>query len=192
MRMINKSVLVVAVLGALLASCSAVAPAVQESRYGPAAGESEASFAVSLSKSETDIDGVGTTDSTTLFAQVGGGYFLTDQQEVGGQILVSTVEVEGADDSNTLGLFPYYRWNFRVGPRSVVYVGAQVGVQSLDSAGDDDTSFGGGVHAGFKTWLTPRVAFFIEPRLNRTDYEINGTDIEITDLTTLLGLSILF
>lgn len=160
-----------------------------DDRYGPREGESEITFAGSLSNQMIDLDGGGDLDINTIYFQVAGGYFLDDHQEIGGFINLSSSDTEtngSSFDSQNLGLYPYYRWNFRGEGRGWFYTGGQVGLSFVDTGPSSDSTFGFGIHGGYKHWVRPNMAIFIEPRLNYTDLDIG----DLVDFTTLLGLAV--
>jgi len=171
-------------LSAAFASCAA-SPVVQGGDfYGPAEGESELTFGGSLGKTSIDFDGGGSSDVTTVDGQLGYGRYLTDEHEVGGQVIMSLAQPDVGDDSGTIGLLPYYRYNIRNGDRSQYYVGGHTGLVSFRGA-DTETAFSYGIHGGFKSWLTQQLSFFVEPRLTFTSFD----GFEIDEFRTLLGFT---
>jgi opacity protein-like surface antigen len=181
-----------AALAALLApgcaSPNGAALNAQTERFGPTAGESEISAAGAISSTEIEFDGGGDASIDDITAQVGYGYYYTDEIEFGGQVLVSISEFDfdGEDSTNTaIAVLPYGRYNFRINERSTWYAGAQLGYQQFEGDGQDENAFGYGVHGGFKSWLSPEVSFFVEPRYTITDYG----DFDINEFLILLGFS---
>lgn len=168
---------------ALVTSCATVGPEPQGGvgRYGPSQGESILTFGGALSRIDPDQGG----DVDSFVAQAGGGYFLDENQEVGGQVLLTMSDGSGFE-SDTYVLAPYYNYNFRQSSRTWYYVGPHAGLLYTDvSSGafsDDDTSFSYGVHGGVRQWLTPSTSWFIEPRLTQSS--------DVDDFTILFGLNV--
>ncbi len=177
-----------------LASCSATpnasAPIQGGDRYGPVEGESEFTFAGNLTNQMLSADVGGDVDTNTIFLQFGGGYFLDDNQEIGGTVNLINSETKAGGstfDAQNLGLYPYYRWNFRSEAPGWFYAGGQLGLSVIDSGfGGTDTTVGFGVHGGYKHWLRSNMAVFIEPRLNFVSLDSG----DLIDFTTLLGLAV--
>lgn len=173
--------------------------------YLPAAGESEFTFGGSYGQasSGTSVDvGLGSVDTeidVTFFdLQLGFGQHLTRAHEVGAQLLVNVFEQEfevsvpGLGDADVsamngqYGLYPYYRYNFRVGDRMQAYIGAHAGLQQVETSiadgggGDaldvDELGFSYGAHVGMKSWLSPNTSFFVEPRFTITDTSFDLPD----------------
>ncbi len=161
------------------------APPVQD-RYGPAGGESLLSLGVTLQSRETEPDvGEDTTDST-LFGQVGFGYFLADEHEIGAQFLGVLNSPDEGDDVVFLAISPYYNYNFRANPRTWWYVGPHVGLAFIDFGGESESELAYGVHVGMRQWISPDAAFFVEPRYTITEFG----DTDITTFDILLGLDV--
>ena len=169
-----------------LCSLACVAPATQTTPavrvqddvdYGSQKGDSLLSAAFSLSSSSPD----GGEDITTVVTQLGAGFFLTQEHEVGGQILYASSD-SGAFDSEIISIAPYYNYNWRQSSRTWFYAGPHLGVQIIDTGFDDSTELSFGVHGGLRQWLTPSTSVFVEPRFTTSD--------ELDDFTLLVGLSI--
>lgn len=161
------------------------------SAYGPSEGESELTFGGSLGVTKTKIDfpGAPSNTDTTLNGQVGYGRYLTDNHEVGGQVIFNITKPDQGSDSGVLGILPYYRYNFRQSDRTWFYGGVHAGLQQFKGSGESDTGLSCGIHGGMKSWLTPQVSFFVEPRLTFSDLSIGPVDLELTEFRTLLGFS---
>jgi hypothetical protein len=148
---------------ALLTASCAVARPQGSAHYGPVSGESIITFGGSLSKLDPDSGG----DITTSTNQAGFGYFLTDEHEVGGQLLLFRLEGSGFEAESSQ-FAPYYNFNYRQSSRTWFYFGPHLGVVRTETRGtnfkDDDTSASFGVHGGIRQWLTPRTSYFFEPR----------------------------
>jgi hypothetical protein len=140
-------------------------------RYGPTGGDNLLSVAGSIST--LNFDGF---SLVTLTGQFGFGRFLTDVHEVGATLSTSYSNPEKGNSSTSEGLFGYYNYNWRENPRTWFYGGPHLGISIFDAGGDDDTSLSLGGHAGMRHWLTPRTAFYAEPRLTF------GSDIVITEI----------
>jgi len=169
----------------LATSCAAVVPAPQDGtgQYGPLVGESLLTFGGSLSRSDPD----GGSDTDSLTGQVGGGYFLDEHQEVGGQLLFALLDGDGFE-ANIYQVAPFYNYNFRQSSRTWYYAGPHIGLIFTDfeagGVSDDDTSLSYGVHGGVRQWMTPRTSWFIEPRITQSS--------EIDDFSILFGLNVAF
>ncbi len=160
---------------------SAAAASPKQERYGPGEGESLVTAAGQISN--TDIGG----DSTrTFLALVGGGYFLTPEHEVGGQISFATSDPENGSSVTAVFVAPYYNYNWRQSSRTWYYAGPHAGFAKVESGSFDDSSFALGVHAGLRHWLSPTTSVFVEPRY--TWYEIDSETVN--DLTALFGISV--
>jgi len=173
-------------------------PRVDASTYGPANGESEVTFGGSLGIKSTDssLNGVsgGTTDDIGLTAQVGYGYYVTRSHELGAQVLFNLNRPDGGGDNGTIGLFPYYRLNFRGADRLQFYVGAHGGLQQFEQddqmgGSQSDSGFSYGGHVGLKSWLTPDLSFFFEPRFTLSTLSFDSVDVDIEEFRVLLGFT---
>lgn len=173
-------------LGFLLTSCNATSSSLQrEGRYGPGKGESEISFAATLTNQSIDPDQGDSIDVQTVFLQVAGGYFLDENQEIGGTLNVFNFDADGSD-GGAIGLYPYWRWNFRGEGRGWFYAGGQLGLNRAEFDGDSDTTIAFGGHGGYKHWLRPDLALFVEPRLNFYDQDFGDT----VEFLTLFGIAL--
>ena len=170
---------IVLALVLLTASCASVNPQ-GSAHYGPVSGESLITFGGSLSR--IDIDGG--SDTTTVVNQAGFGYFIADQHEVGGQILLFSTDGDGFE-SNTYQLAPYYNFNIRQSSRTWFYFGPHLGFVYTEfksgAVSDDDFNLSIGIHGGLRQWLTPRTSYFFEPRYT--------TSSDFDDFTLLFGLN---
>lgn len=185
--------LLVATFVATLASCASTSapyqPVAQTGDiYGPAEGESELTFGGSFGTVSTEVAG-SSTDTTGFDGQVGYGQYLSNEHEVGGQLIFNLQSPDEGDDTGSISVLPYYRYNFRGADRIQYYLGVHGGLSQIDAAGDSDTGFSYGIHGGLKSWLTPQVSFFVEPRLTFSSIEISGVDIDIDEFRTLLGFT---
>ena len=187
-----------------LASCSSFPSAPQgapsatptgsSGGFGPVAGESEFTFAASLASTNTDLDipGVSSNTDTTLNGQVGFGRYLTNEHEVGGQFLFNLFKPDNGGDQIQIGILPYYRYNFRQSDRTWFYGGVHAGIQRFEQGSNSDNSFSCGLHGGMKSWLTPQVSVFVEPRLTFSEFDFGALSIDSRDFRVLLGLSYTF
>lgn len=164
---------------ALLTSCAAANPQ-GRANYGPVTGESLITFGGSLSSIDPDQG----SSARTTTGQAGFGYFISEEHEVGGQVLLIDSDGSGFEAQN-YSIAPYYNYNYRQSSRTWFYGGPHMGlVYSSTKAGnfsDDDTSFSFGVHGGLRQWITPRTSYFLEPRFT--------TSSEFDDFTFLFGLN---
>lgn len=156
-------------------------------RFGPETGDSELNAAASLSSTDTEV-GSSTSTTDTLTGQFGIGYYVDEQLEVGGQVILAKLEADGFEATST-ALLPYVRWNFRSNERSWFYAGAHAGYQSQESSGSgfssDDSAVSYGIHGGFKSYLSPRTAVFVEPRFTITNFD----DFDTEQFLWLLGFT---
>jgi len=175
-----------ALLSLPLVACAATSsPAAQEGgAWGPSQGESELTFGGSIGNLTIDPDAGDDISINTLDGQLGYGRYLTDQHEVGGQVILSLQSPDEGDDSGTVGLLPYYRYNIRSGDRGQYYVGGHTGIVQFQGE-DSETSFSYGIHGGFKSWLTTELSFFVEPRLTFTSFD----GFDLNEFRTLLGFT---
>lgn len=157
--------------------------------YGPLKGESELTFGGSLGSTKSKFDGGSSTTDTSLNGQVGYGRFLTNEREVGGQLIFNVLSPDQGDDLRQIAILPYYRYNFRQSERTWFYAGGHLGLQKFEAGGESDTAISYGIHGGMKSWLTPQVSFFVEPRLTFSNYDLGGIDLDVTDFRTLVGFS---
>ena len=174
----------VALGGAILlcASCYATNPVTTEGGgYGPSGGEQELSLSAALSRMDPDYEGAEASTNLTVLAVAG--FHLSDNHEVGGQVL-GMWSKPGGDSHDTVatGLLPYYRFNIRTSELMWIYFGPHAGLYSWDSGGESDSSLSYGGHTGVKFWMTPSTSFFVEPRF--TLYE----DVTLAQL--LVGLTV--
>jgi hypothetical protein len=183
------STILAAVSGVLLSACSSLAPAPQseDARYGPSAGESSLSFSGNLSKQSVEIDGGGGADVDLLTLQLGVGKFLSDTREWGGQISVLQADADG-ETLSTLGITPYYRINVRTNDTTWFYYGLQGGLAQAEFGDDSESSFSYGIHGGYKSWIRPDVAVFVEPQFNKTSFDAADVD----EFRILFGLTVVF
>ncbi len=149
---------------------------------GPGKGDSIVTAALQISNSRSSGD---TTNS--IAGSLGGGYFLEDQHEVGGQLLVNYIAPPGPN-AVIFFLAPYYNYNYRLNPRLTVYGGPHFGYARFESGGTTDNSFQFGAQAGGRYWLQSNTAAYAEWRY--THYKSFGTSTN--DLTLLLGLAFTF
>jgi hypothetical protein len=152
---------------ALLLSVTAQA----QDRYGPTGGENLLSISGSITN--FDVDGFSV---LSISGQFGFGRFLTEEHEAGATLSTSYLNPEQGDNAVTEGLSAYYNYNWRNEPRTWFYAGPHLGISFLDAGGEDDTNLAFGGHGGLRHWLSPRTAFFAEPRITFS------TDITITEI----------
>ena len=152
-----------------------LAPA--QERLGPTGGEQLFALAGSLSSVE---------DTDLLILQATFGYFLDDALEVGGQITTFWFDAD-CDDSTLHLINPYVNYNLRQTPRLWYYAGLHAGLAFIDVAGTDETGFAIGPHAGARYWVSPRSAFFAEPRLTTAFYSGDSS----TEVAIIFGFTVM-
>ena len=150
--------------------------------YGADAGEKLVMGAMQMSSANTDG---GSTENTS--GMLGFGYFLTEQHEVGGQLLVTYFAPPGPN-SVAFFLAPYYNFNFRVNPQLTIYGGPHLGYARFEAGNQSDDSVQIGVQAGGRYWLDRNTAAFAEWRY--TNYEAFGSSTN--EFAILLGLAFAF
>ena len=157
-------------------------------------GESELTFGGSIGLVETEFDFAGAESNTdvSINGQVGFGRYLTNEHEVGGQAIFNLSMPDEGDDFGQYALLPYYRYNFRSSDRTWFYTGAHTGLFVFESGGESDTGFSYGIHGGMKSWLTPQVSFFVEPRLTFTSLDIGPVGLDLNEFRTLIGFTYSF
>lgn len=165
------------VVGCLLAvGCKATDP--NASEFGPAPGESTLSFSGTVSDRQITPAGFPTTKNTSLIAQVGYGYFLTDKNEIGANLSLDIFDSNVPNsDRDIIELSFLYNYIFNKSPRTWWYAGVDAGVVHVDDdgAGESD-DFAWGVHVGMRQWVTPSTAIVIEPFYKNTEFEtLSGT-----------------
>lgn len=158
--------LAVPVLALLALSASA-----QVDHFGPIGGDNLISVSGAISRYSID-----SFDVTSISGQFGFGHFLTDIHEVGATLATIYSSPEKGDDSVNESLSGYYNYNFRNNPRTWFYAGGHLGLNYFDAGGSDDTNLALGIHGGVRQWLSPRTAFFVEPRITF------ASDIDITEI----------
>ena len=168
---------------------SAARPAQTGDLYGPAPGESELTFGGSFGHVSTEIGGGGSLDVRTLDGQVGYGRYVTEHHEYGGQLIFNISQPDQGDDTGNLGILPYYRYNFRPSERTWYYAGVHAGLIRFEAGGESDMGFSCGIHGGMKSWLTPQISFFVEPRLTFSEVSLGSVDVEVDEFRTLLGFT---
>jgi hypothetical protein len=151
-------------------------------KYGAGKGETIVTAAMQISSSNTQGSA-----TQSVAGQFGGGYFLTDEHEVGGQLLIDYIAPPGPN-AVLVFLAPYYNYNYYVNPRLSVYGGPHMGYARFSAAGDDTNSFQYGAQAGARYWLEPKTAAYAEWRF--THYQAFGEGTN--DFTLLLGLAFTF
>jgi hypothetical protein len=161
----------------------ASAPAPQTDKYGPGTGESIVSLATQLSSTRV----AGSTVSDVILSG-GGGYFLTDEHEVGGQLLVAYIKPSGTGSATLESILPYYNYNYRQNSRLWYYGGPHMGLQHVAGGGESSNSFAIGMHAGGRYWLSPSTAVYAEPRYTYSRQLGHSAN----EITLLLGLSVTF
>lgn len=155
------------------------------------AGDWRLSISGSLSFGETDIDGGGTfdTDVYTLDATVG--YFITESSEVGFDLGVLGIDIEG-DDATIFSLRPRYAFHFA--PKGPVdpYIGGRVGFATIDvnalGVDADDTGYTVGGFAGINFFVSDTVAIFTE--LGYDYFDFDGFEQE--EVRVSLGIALFF
>jgi len=145
-----------------LAALPAAAPR-QESAFGPTGGEQLFGIYGDLASVSADYPG-GSASASVFGGALSFGYFLTDANEIGALLLATIISPDSGDDIKAWSLTPYYNYNFRQDPRTWYYVGAHTGFAYLDAGGDSDGALALGAHCGMRHWISPRTAFFVEPR----------------------------
>jgi len=153
-----------------------------DSEYGASAGEKIVMGAMQMSSANTDG---GSTQNVS--GMLGAGYFLTDQHEVGGQLLVTYFAPPGPN-SVAFFLAPYYNFNYQVNPRLSIYGGPHLGYARFEAGNQSDDSVQFGVQAGGRYWLERNTAAFAEWRY--TNYEAFGSSTN--EFAILLGLAFSF
>jgi hypothetical protein len=134
-------------------------------------------------------------DTSAVAAQLGAGYFLTNEHELGAQLLTTWTDTDDGAEATSYFFGPYYNYNFHVHPRTTLYAGPHFGIGHLSfeagSVDDSDTVLAFGLHAGLRQWLTEDVAFNVEPRWTHADFDNDlGGDTDSIDI--LFGFSVLF
>jgi len=153
-----------------------------DSEYGAGAGDKIVMGAIQMSSANTDG---GSTENFS--GMLGGGYFLTDQHEVGGQLLVTYFAPPGPN-SVAFFLAPYYNFNYQLNPRLSIYGGPHLGYARFEAGNASDDSVQFGVQAGGRYWLERNTAAFAEWRY--TNYEAFGSSTN--EFAILLGLAYSF
>ncbi|MGH8442151.1 MAG: hypothetical protein ACRETF_04520 [Nevskiaceae bacterium] len=161
---------------ALTAALLLASPGVYAAGIGK--GDFEAGLSISISQTEIDIEGFGTTDSDTGIIELSGGYFFSDQL----QFLLSLSEVISSDF--TYGtLAPGVDWMFVTGGSTVVpFAGAAFALGLQDNPTDYLE-----VHGGVKYFFREDTS--VEARLSYASPTDSAFDA-YTDLT--VGINIYF
>ena len=151
-------------------------------KYGAGKGETIVTAAMQISSSNTQGS------ATQSFAgQLGAGYFLTDQHEVGGQLIMNYIAPPGPN-SVIVFVSPYYNFNYYLNPNTSVYGGPHLGYARFSSGGDDTNSFQYGAQAGARYWIQPKTAAYAEWRFTHYKAFDEGTN----DFSLLLGFAVTF
>ena len=168
----------------------AAEPSAPAEEFGPHDHQLLLNAAGTLSFVEND-----NADTNSISAQLGLGYFLTREHEIGGQMLSTWSDMDGGVESTQLFIGPYYTYTHYIDTRSTIYGGPHLGLTyiSFDAPGFDDseTVFAYGLHVGYRHWITPAVSFNVEPRWTHSDFDDDlGGDTDQYDI--LFGFSVLF
>jgi opacity protein-like surface antigen len=171
----------------VLVSLSAAPARAQEAQvlYGPRSGDFLTAF--NLSYGFTNTDGQ---EAEELTARAALSWFVTRHHELGLDLTAAYRAIEGGGDSSSHFLGPLYNFNFYLTPRTNLYAGGRLGLAISDTnETSSQTDFAYGLQAGLRYWLTPRVAFDVEPRYTRT--ELDSADLDHRDaFGILLGFNV--
>jgi|GEM_PF-1481037 len=142
--------------------------------------------------------------SNTTIGMVQYGYFITDQIQLGGDVLYmgGTTKVDDEkSSSNTIGADLNAKYHFISKGQSIVpYLGIQAGYLDLSAKSDSDkadgNAFSYGGMGGVKFFITEKTSFNAEVnyRRYRLDVTSSGTKVgaDINQLMLLLGFSVYF
>jgi len=155
------------------------------------AGDWRLSVSGSLSFGETDIDGGGSFDTDVYTLDTTVGYFLDASNEIGFDLGVLGIDVEG-DDATIFSLRPRYAFHFA--PQGPVdpYLGARFGFSTIDvnalGVSADDTGFTVGAFGGINFFVSESVSIFTE--LGYDYFDFDGFKQE--DIRLSLGVALFF
>jgi hypothetical protein len=152
----------------LIFSCSATNRP-QEAHYGPIEGESIYSLGGTYGFIDFDDS---SKDQIVESAQFATGHFLSDTHEWGVQANWLAHDFNFFE-IRTIGLFPYFNFNFQQSERTWFYVGPHAGyvyvtVEPFGMASTTSDEISYGAQMGIRHWLTPSVSIFAEPRITQS------------------------
>lgn len=163
------------------------------------AGTKEVSVMMDWNNIETEADGGGKSEVTEMDLQLLGGFFVIDPLEVGGILDYSSSEVKGGEDTSTWALTGFGKFHILgVSDQVVPYVGAQAGYFSMESGSNhEETGFIVGALGGAKFLVSNDFSVNAELQYNislgaESKEGSNSTDIDISQLRFLVGMSYLF
>jgi opacity protein-like surface antigen len=140
--------------------------------------------------SELTVDGLLDPDGasgTELSLDVGYGYFVQDNIEVGGE-----VSFADNDDVMSYGLGGFAEYNLDQGTALVPFVGAGLGWVNteIDALDVDDDAIVAGIYGGVKYFLAENIALTAQINLDwaSEDIFLNDGDVEDTNIDVTLGM----
>ena len=116
---------------------------------------------------------------------------VTQQIQVGGSVMYLFADApSGGDETLIASLLGTFKYNFAFSEAqtTVPYVGAQVGLTTIDVAGTDDTSYSFGTMGGVKFFLSEATSLNLELNYLLTDYDGDTT----SNTSVLAGISFYF
>jgi hypothetical protein len=118
-------------------------------------------------------------------------YFVTDALSLGLSVMG---EYYSYDDSDETMLFVEFEpnYHFSTGSSVVPYVGAHAGFVFWEFEDEDDTVFTYGGQIGVKSFFAENAAIDIQLRYTRYEPDVEDADIEIDQISGLVGLNIYF
>jgi hypothetical protein len=162
----------------------------------PHAGDREITAQASIQDQAITGSGLDSTTSTTTTAMLEGGYFLNPHLQLGVSYLISQSLTKAAGVSVTSGAeFIDGLVNYHFETSNVAlwpYVGARFGVVRFAFNGTISQSFSPGIAAGVRYFPSEDLSINAEYGLRSYSVTIEGTTINISTATMLVGFSYFF
>jgi opacity protein-like surface antigen len=158
-----------------------------EGTFGP----KESQFLVNFSGSYT-YDSNPALTSETLGINLGLGYFISREHEIGADLFMQyqkvALDIGGGTRTDSYAVLPYYNYNYYLSPRLSVHGGPHLEFFSLNAGDGRDNDYGYGVQIGARYWVTPSVSLSVEPRYTHRKLSSGSIDKE-DEFQTLFGLN---
>ena len=158
---------------------------------GQAGYKYKTSMKVDLDWMSLDPEHGDSVDFNRFYVVLDLGYFINDMFEVGPEISYKKFEFD-EDEITDWSFIVKGNAHFSTNSEVMPYAGLRLGVSSLDLDDTDDTAFTYGAQLGLDYFITKNVSVNPELRYTRTTYTFEDEDVDVDDISFMIGFGIFF
>jgi hypothetical protein len=142
------------------------------------AGMNRSAVGFGFWSTEEDPPAGASTDTDTIMVNVTHGWFVTNDLEVGGQVVYDSEDVSGATTSETTSwvLAALARWYFSGGSSLYPYVEGSVGIGNVDFGASDDDLLRYALGVGVMQFITASTALDAILKYQADSYDTSDVD----------------